>query len=398
MLAGQILADLGADVIQVEPPGGSSARAQPPFVHGAGGDDSSLFWWAYARNKRGITCDIESPEGQDLIRRLIAGADFVIESDRPDAMAARGLGYADITTENPALIYASITPWGQDGPKAHYAASDLILMAAGGPLILSGTPGEPPTRCAVPQAYHHAAADAAGGMLIALTERRRSGVGQHVDVAAVSSVAAGTQSLILAHAIGDQESTRASGGAQLGHVRVRVIWPCKDGWVSLTLLFGSAAGPFTQRLMAWAHEEGMCSDTDLATDWVRYGARLFSGDVPMADHTRVQGVVEAFLKTRTKAECLQQAQARRLLLVPVMAMDDVAASPQLAARAYWRDVERPDGVGTVRFPGPFVRVDDRPIAYRRRAPQIGEHNAEIYGELGLDAGDLIALQEEGIIS
>ena len=397
MLAGQMLADLGADVIQVEPPGGSRARAEPPFASDEEGVASSLFWWAYARNKRGITCDLDTPEGQDLIRRLAASSDFVFESDAPGAMAARGLGYADLAKADERLIYSSITPWGQDGPKVDYVASDLILMAAGGPLVLAGMPDEPPVRCAVPQAYHHAAADAAGGALIAHTERRRSGKGQYVDVAAVSSVSAATQSLILSHAIGDQESKRASGGMQLGPLRARIIWPCKDGWVSLTYFFGNAIGPFTQRFMEWANEEGMCSDEDLAKDWIGYGALLFSGEEPIAEYTRIQGVVEAFLKTRTKAECLEQAQKRKLLLVPVTTIEDVATSPQLAARGYWRDVERPDGNGTARFPGPFVRVDNKPLEYRRRAPHVGEHNAEVYGELGLSADEITALRDQGVI-
>ena len=117
MLAGQMLADLGADVIQIEPPGGSSARREPPFAGDQEGEDQSLFWWAYARNKRGITCDLDTPEGQDLIKRLAADADFLFESDEVGAMASRGLGYDDLSEINERLIYASITPWGQDGPK-----------------------------------------------------------------------------------------------------------------------------------------------------------------------------------------------------------------------------------------------------------------------------------------
>ena len=131
MFCGQLLGDLGADVIMIEPPGGSCARRLGPFYRDVPHPDRSLFWWALNRNKRSITLDITSSDGQVILRRLVASAHFLIESDTPGTLAAYGLGYDDLAALNPALVYVSITPFGQDGPKAHYADSDLIILAAG---------------------------------------------------------------------------------------------------------------------------------------------------------------------------------------------------------------------------------------------------------------------------
>src|SRR6266567_4482752 len=163
LLAGRMLADLGADVIQVEPPEGSSARRVAPLSP----DSTSLYWDAYAANKRGVTCDLDRREGREQALQLCAGADFVFESETPGTMARRGLGYENVAAVNPRVIYTSITPFGSAGPKSTYADSDLVLWAAGGPLFAHRDGDRPPLRISVPQAYLHAAADAAGGALVA---------------------------------------------------------------------------------------------------------------------------------------------------------------------------------------------------------------------------------------
>src|SRR5258708_15819086 len=198
LLCGQMLGDMGADVVKVEPPGGSLARQIGPFYKDQPHPNRSLYWWAYNRNKRSITLDIERDEGRALLRRLVERADFLLESHNPGYLSERELGFADLAGQSPSLIYVSITPFGQDGPKATYADSDLIIMAAGGPLLLAGDEDRPPVRLSIPQAYLHASADAAVGALAAHHERTRSGLGQHVDVAAVQSVAVAAPSHLLA--------------------------------------------------------------------------------------------------------------------------------------------------------------------------------------------------------
>src|SRR5271156_947248 len=182
LLCGQLLADLGADTIVVEPPGGSSVRRLAPFYQDRRDPDGSLYWWAYNRNKRAITLDFTAPEGRALLLQMVAGADFLIESAAPGHMTGLGLGFDDLARINPRLVYVSISPFGGSGPKAGWAASDLTVMAAGGPLALTGDDDRPPLRVSVPQAYLHAAADGALGAMLAHFHRVRSGHGQHVDV------------------------------------------------------------------------------------------------------------------------------------------------------------------------------------------------------------------------
>src|SRR5262245_11706613 len=177
LLCGQILADLGADVIHVEPPGGADARRIGPFAGDVPHPDRSLFWWSQTRNERAVTLDLDAPAGRDVLRRLVASAHFLIESDEPGAMAARDLAAESLLSLNPALVHVSITPFGQDGPKARWAEADLVLLAAGGPLFLTGDEDRPPVRLPVPQAWFHAAAEAAVGAMIAHHERQRSAAG-----------------------------------------------------------------------------------------------------------------------------------------------------------------------------------------------------------------------------
>ncbi len=246
LLCGQMLGDMGADVIKIEPPGGSAARAIGPFYNDAPHPDRSLYWWAYNRNKRAITLDIERDAGRELLLRLVERADFFIESDNPGHMARHHLGFDDLAKINPALIYVSITPFGQDGPKASYADSDLIIMAAGGPLILAGDADRPPVRLGVPQAYLHASADAAVAALAAHHERMRSGLGQHIDVAAQQSVALATQAYILAAPLGSPEATADFRRRKIrGDSTFPLVFPAKDGYIALGFLFGSALGVFT---------------------------------------------------------------------------------------------------------------------------------------------------------
>ena len=380
LLCGQVLGDLGADVITIEPPEGSPARRLGPFLDDVPHPDRSLTWWAYARNKRSVTLDLERDDGRAALRRLVRTADFLVESFDVGYLAARGLGYEDLAAENPALVYVSITPFGQTGPKAGWAAGDLVVLAAGGPLVLTGDDDRAPVRLPVPQAFLHAAADATVAALIAHHERRRSGRGQHVDVSAQAAVALATQSYILAAAVGASEVHRMAGGLKHGAVRAQLLFPARDGWVAITFLFGSSIGPFSRRLMEWICEEGFCDPATRDKDWIAYTKLLRSGAEPIAEFERVKAVIAEFTQTKTKAELLAAALARSLLIAPVATLDEVSASAQLAARSYWQPVAHPEVGRDVVYPGPFARFGARPIRYRRRPPTLGEHTAEVLRE------------------
>jgi crotonobetainyl-CoA:carnitine CoA-transferase CaiB-like acyl-CoA transferase len=160
LLCGQMLADLGADVIHVEPPTGSPARRQGPFAGDVEDPERSLTWWAWARNTRSVVLDFTDADDRRRLLDLVRDAHFLVESYTPGTLQAHGLDYDTLAAVNPRLVYVSITPFGQDGPKAAWRATDLTILAAGGPLVLTGDADRPPVRLPVPQAYLHAAAHA----------------------------------------------------------------------------------------------------------------------------------------------------------------------------------------------------------------------------------------------
>jgi crotonobetainyl-CoA:carnitine CoA-transferase CaiB-like acyl-CoA transferase len=397
MLCGQIFGDLGADVIQVEPPGGSPVRKLGPFFEDQRTAERSIYWWAYNRNKRGITLNLEAGEGCELLRQLSDKADFIIESENPGAMAEMGIGYREIAARNRKLIYVSITPFGQDGPKAHYADTDLIVMAAGGPLILYGDEDRPPIRMSVPQAYLHASADAAGAALIAYYERLRSGEGQAIDVSAVQSLGLAMQSVMLAAPIGASDTRRMAGGAKMGPLRIPLVWKAKDGQISLVFLFGTALGPFTNKLVDYLYEIGACDAAMHETDWIAYGDHLLTGKEPLEGYERMKTVIANFVATQTKAQIFELAREKGFLMAPVATVADVLENPQFRERGYWQEFEHAELGRSFKYPGPFARFSKTPISYRRRPPLIGEHNAEVFGELGLTRRQIEDYGRRGII-
>ena len=376
-LAGATLADLGAEVILIEPPDGSRSRRLPPFVAGREGDpEASLWFWSYNRGKRSISLDLDDPADQANFLELVAGADIVLESDRPGAMAERGLGYDVLSAVNPGIVLTSISPFGGSGPKADWAATDLTVAAAAMVSKMTGDEDRPPLRVPLPQAFLHASAEAAGATLIALHERNRSGRGQHVDVSAQQSFMQATQSMALCHLYNSPETTRMSGGAAVGPFRIRLRSPAADGFVSTTILFGEAIAPFSTRLFDWIHEEGMCDDSDLEIDWIDFVEGVTTGRIGLGEYDRIQDVAAEFSATKTKAELLATALERRLLVVPICNVQEVSELHQYAERDFWRHIECPH-VGTVQFPGPMAKFSATPLDVSLPPPAIGQHNNQI---------------------
>src|SRR6266436_3506839 len=398
LLCGQILGDLGADVIKIEPPGGSAVRRMKPFFHDEPHPDRSLYWWSYNRNKRGITLNLEEAQGREILCRLAAHADFFLESETPGMLPAKGLGYREIAERNPAVVYVSITPFGQDGPKAHYADSHLIILHPGGPLILYGDEDRPPIRMSVPQAYLHASVDGAAAALIAYYERLDSGMGQHVDVAAQESVGLANQSNALTVPLRGEETRRMAGGAQLGPLRVPLVWNAKDGQITFVFLFGSALGPFTRKFVDYLYEQGACDQAMRDTDYIGYGAELLSGRMPMEDYDRRKAVIAEFFRHKTKAELFEAARERTLLIAPVSTIDYVLHNPQFTSPEYWQKLTHPETGAALIYPGPFARFSAKPITFRRRPPAVGEHNREVLmGELKMSESKFAELQKQRII-
>ncbi|MFN0090879.1 MAG: CoA transferase [Acidimicrobiales bacterium] len=383
-LAGLLLAQLGAEVIAVEPPEGQRSRRVAPF---AGADDvaddadleRSLVHWAFNRGKRSVVLDLAgSAPDREAFLGLAAGADVLLESGRPGAWAALGLDYEALAARNPALVYVSITPFGQQGPKAGYHDSDLVVLAAGGYLVLTGDEDRPPLRLSLPQAHLHGAADAAGAALVALLERSRSGLGQHVDVSAQASLVSATQSFVLSHPFGAPIIRRVTGGVKMPPFTLRLVWECADGHVSANVFYGPSLGPYTRRLFEWIHAEGECEARWPEKDWVRFALLVAEGKETTEEFDRANEVAAAFFRRRTKAELLDAAMSRRLLIAPVATVADVAHSAQLADRGYWELVTTP--AGPTRFPGAVAKLSATPMAPLAAPPRLGEHTAAVLAE------------------
>ena len=380
LLCGQILADLGADVIQIEPPGGSSARRLGPWYKDERAAERSLFFWAYARGKRGAVLDLETDEGRARLFELVRSADFLIESETPGRMRELGLDFASLARENPALVYVSISAFGQDGPKAGYAATDLIAMASGGPLFLTGDPDRAPLRVSEPQAFLHAAAEAAVAALVAHFERERSGLGQHVDVSAQQAVTLATLYRSLDAPWGQTPALRVPGGVQLGQVFVCARYPTRDGWAVLGPGFLPSTGHFLTRLVGWLREEKLCDERFATEDWGSFGLRALMGQVPGDHYAPVDRGLEQLFAARTNAEILHEAVTRKLLVAPALSLGQIDALDHFATRGFWRELEHPELGRTVRYPGAFARFSASPLLAGRRAPRLGEHSAEVLAE------------------
>lgn len=377
-LAGRILADLGADVVKVEPPGRLL-------------DDSD--WQAFNVNKRLLSLNLEDDAGRRTLRRLATGADILIETAGP---STGGIFDPDtLRAANPALIHVSITPFGRTGPRAHWRASDIELMAGGGAMSLAGEPAGMPVRVSVPQSYAWASAQAAVGALVALNARGTTGRGQHVDVSAQASVIA---ALAMAPAFWDMLGTvptRAGAfmtGRSVHGADYRVFWPCKDGYVNF-ILYGGVAGQRTNEgLVAWMREAGAELGALADIDWSTF-------DPTQATQAEVDAIEEPigrFYRTLTKRQFLEGACEREMLGYPVSTVADIASDQQLEARDFWRDLPGPDG-GSQRHCGGFAIVDGERLPLRWAVPRAGEHSREVLRESDFTDDEVDALVAAGTV-
>ncbi|GAA0936096.1 CoA transferase [Pseudonocardia zijingensis] len=383
LVAGRLLADLGADVVILEPPGGSTARRVPPLVAGSG----SAYWEAFAAGRRGVEADLESDAGRRLTRDLAARSDIVLTSSPPATLRRWGLDARSLLAADPGLVHVHVSAFGADGPKADYQDSDLVVWAAGGALDPHRDEDRPPVRISSAQAFLHAGADAAGGALLAHLYRVRTGRGQAVEVSAQVSLGLATIGVALSHAAGDfavsmwQSTSRRrvdlSGSGSATSPR-RKKWVCRDGMVEMHLGMGPASGKFANALVGWLHAEGVVGDDAVALDWREIPRLLAEGAIDDADVEAVRDAVAAGIATRTKAQIAEAAVTHRVLAAGICDLSDIVGSPQLAARGFWADLGA--GERRVRVPGPIAAMGDDAFRHDRPAPLCGEHTAEVVDE------------------
>ena len=366
--AGYLLAQLGADVICIEPPEGQRSRRQGPFVDAEPGDERSLWHLAYNRGKRSVVA------GGEQLAALAAGADVVLDC------GAVPVDLAALRADNPALITVSITPFGSDGPKAGWLAGDLTLAAAGGVLSVTGDKDRPPVRISQPQSWLHGCADAVSATSIALTERARSGLGQHIDVSCQQSLIAATQFCMMNALVDLPPATRIAGGLELGPFTLRFVYACADGHVSVTYLFGSVIGPYTNRLFRWMFDEGAC-DAGLADkNWITFATDVLEGRENIAELDRATEAIEAFTAGRTQRELVETAGIKGALIAPIHTSRNILDLDHLAARRFWSPLTVPGRSDPVRVAGPFARLHGSPLTTLGPPPALGEHTAEVLAE------------------
>jgi crotonobetainyl-CoA:carnitine CoA-transferase CaiB-like acyl-CoA transferase len=380
-LCGRLLADMGADVIKVEPPGGDSARRIGPFVDDVPHPDRSLFFWFYNLNKRSITLDLRQAQGAEILLTLAKSADLLIESFMPDRMCELGLGWETLHRVNPALILLSIASFGQTGPYRKFGADDTVLTALSGMLYVNGLPGQKPVRPLGLQAYHSAAYYGAIGAMCALLARDRDSTGQWIDLSMQEAATAALEHVAGSFfADGRVEPRRGT----LHWSRYFRVGKCRDGYIMHCTL-----GDWNS-LVEWVAADGKAQDLT-APEWQDV---IYRGE--HAEH--LFDVLDDWVKDYNRDELLERAQLLRLPYATVRSPESLFEDEQLLARGYFATVEHPELGRTFRYPGAPFLFNGSPWRVYRRPPLVGEHSSEILRqELGLSSDCVLALTAGGII-
>jgi crotonobetainyl-CoA:carnitine CoA-transferase CaiB-like acyl-CoA transferase len=377
---GRILADLGMRVIKVEPPCGDAVRRLGPFQGEAIDPDKSLPFAFLNGGKESVTLDIATDDGRRMLLGLLEHADVLLESFSPGHLEDIGLGGSVLGAANPSLIISSLSPFGQDGPRSSYLATDMVAVAMGGLMFISGDPELTPVRPPETQAYYYGSVFAAYGVLLALFQRGKDGQGQRLDVSMQESIA--TQEHMIREAAFDGvEITR--NGSQHKHTAPANIFPCADGHVYLFIL---SARDWDRLLNLWSDHPSELDAPELKSPANR------------RRHIElINPLVEAFTKQYTKSELTTLLQTHGIPCLPVNSPSDFLAEDQVTARDFIGHVTSPvlGEYRTPRFPALF---DGERPAPAGPPPTRGQDNGRIYGEwLGLDASDLRLLAARAVI-
>jgi benzylsuccinate CoA-transferase BbsE subunit len=380
-LCGRLLADMGADVIKVEPVGGAHARRIGPFLNDLPHPDRSLSFWFYNLNKRSLTLDLDRPRGVELLMSLVSSADVVIESFAPDHLDNRGLGWDDLHRQNPGLILCSIAPFGQTGPFRDFEADDTVLTALAGMLYVNGFPGKKPVRPLGLQAYHSGSYYGAIAIMCALTARDRDNQGQWIDLSIQEATASAVEHVAGSY-FADQTIEPRRG--TLHWSRYFRVGKCRDGYIMHCTL-----GDWTS-LVEWIAGDGKAQDLT-GPEWNDFAYRR--------DHAEhLFEVLDEWVKDYNRDELLTRAQTLRLPYAIVRPPEALLDDAQLRSRGFFVEVEHPELGRTFRYPGAPYFFNGTPWRVFRRPPLTGEHTGEILiGELGLEPEYVNTLAAEGVI-
>lgn len=387
---GKLFADMGADVVLVEKPRtGCALRAEAPFLGDRHDPEYSIPFFYFNTSKRGVTLDLEQPEGRDLFKTLARQCDLVIEDGLPGALDALGLGDEALADIRPEIVMTSITPFGQTGPYANYAADDLTLLAMGGFLHMMGYPDAAPTQAYGNQAYAMGNMFGAVGSMMAVLGAQTSGSGQHVDISIQECVTMALENAAQFYDLEKRVRTRFAGSQRQAGTG---IFECADGSVYI-FAGGMAAIRFWGNLVQWMKDGRVPSYEVLdKSEW---------SDMAFLNSDRAKDVfAEMFsvvARTKTKEELYREAQRRRVPLCPVSTMADIAQNRQLAYRGFFTRVPHAPSGREIVMPGAPFKLSATPSKVARPAPRLGEHNREIYSAIGVSEQKLAAFAQAGVV-
>ncbi|MFI7525336.1 CaiB/BaiF CoA transferase family protein [Nocardia salmonicida] len=376
--AGQLLGDLGAEVIKLESPGTGDPMRQWGREQSAG---KSLWWPVVARNKKSVTCDLRDPAGQQLARQLIERADIVIENFRPGTMERWGLGFDRLREHNPGLIMVRVTGYGQSGPYSPRAGYGSIGEAMGGIRYVTGDPDHAPARAGISLGDSLAAVFATIGTLAAVHHRANTGRGQMVDSAIYEAVLALMESLLPEFAVTGYQRERT--GAVLPNVAPSNIYPTLGG--EMILVAANQDTVFARLVKAMGRSE-------LATD-ERYSTHNARG----ARMTELDDLIAAWTATFETEELLAQLHAAGVPAGRIFTARDMFTDPHFAAREAIVRLAHPE-FGELPMQNVFPKLSETPGSVRHPGPELGEHNQDVYGGLlGLDEKAIGRLAADGVI-
>ena len=375
--AGRLLADLGADVVRVEPPEGSPLRSLAPCQTGPTGAPLSFAHAFLDAGKRSVTLDLMTAAGRELLAELAASSDAMIET--PSAAAADHIDFDLVRQRNPGLVLVSISAFGRDGPYAGYQATDLTLLAAGGLLSLGGYVDSEPLAVQGEQAMLASGIYGAIAVLTALYERTQTGKGCWIDVSGQECVAFALEDAVAEWSINGHVRRRLGDGAREAGTGV---YPCKDGHISMVAGRLGTANAFVTLTQWVAASEVPDAASLLEPQWQDFKFRQSREGI-----ARFAEIFGAFCRTRGKQELYREGQARQIAIAPVNTVADVLQDAQLAANSYFQPQFERNSGRDITFPGPPYRLSRTPARPRGVAPKLGEHNRELVDrELRLAAG------------
>jgi crotonobetainyl-CoA:carnitine CoA-transferase CaiB-like acyl-CoA transferase len=376
----QMLADLGADVIKVEKPGsGDDTRGfAPPYLPGT---RESAYFAGANRNKRSVTLDIATPEGQAIALRLIAQSDILVENFKVGALSKFGLGYPELHERHPGLIYCSITGFGQTGPYAHRPGYDGLIQAMGGVMSLTGEPSGQPQKVGIPLADLFAGLYGCIGVLAALRHRDATGRGQHIDIGMLDTHAAWLANQGMNYLATGENPPRL--GNEHPNIVPYQVFATADGHVVLSVANDATFKRFCESF-GLAH---LLADARFATNSARVENRRLVTDT-----------LTPVMRARTTAEWVEQLEALNIGGGPINTLREVFADPQLRTRGVVVHMEHAATAAGVDVIANPVRLSETPPDYRLPPPLLGEHTEAVLSErLGLDTTELAALRARGII-